>query len=1078
MGTTTIVETAATAIDSATTFLTDETIQVLTVQSAFEKDMLSEDSSMPHVGSAVSGPLMENDGYSSSCQTSMDQPTVDCKAISAASSGLESNERNALGADNVAMTIECLRARLLSERSISKSAKQQARQLAKKVMELEHNLKAEMARRRLSQIAAEQALTKLENAGVLLDSTQLDIFVREFDSRKGAPSYQDKENVARFSQSASFMNLRLKSERGSNVLDLNGHQNDSISAEVDQNPMKRQTELNNLILDRDKNGARDSDQLSENKGLDSQALLPECHNQQLVPVRGTGRSCRIFTKKDPRLANEEQMVECLDGKHKIIVCPSENENQQGPDSSDISEWVNGVSMLDGKSRSSSENGWTDRGQPDTGDVVGKMKQYSSEKDDSHSSADLLQRHAFVDLEAHLCDTSSTELLAEQKLKTNFRQNAQQSQVVKEVKKLLEHTKEFNALRQSQENVQMVWKQLAPLRSTSEQRTYLQCDFPMNTSESSTSSCKLSTAPKSMLHVQKERFDSELNSLQLQEPVTKNQKAVFYSSLRTQNSDENSSSIFGQERQSFERMTDKPSKVTRTIQGFQCVQEYKTHIPEKQFELNNSGVGMATDVLAHKDKASMPLSHLANDRNELVMDTPVDVIDCECKLLSVSNAALDTNHYTSSGSQSKDLCLAQEGKHLGSYMPLQVEADATCATTEVKYCTDDTPGDERKGIVRLSADCSSDASHRNGFNRKTYSRILDDSFSNGSVVARKGGIGKETLAEKLTQGRTCTGVFLKADLQRHKVHSKHVLDSFCNSSTSHIYRKSKQMEFRLPFGCYAEENDEHHWKPGNLDNLYKDVINRAQLPEIVAGGNKQGTGKPSVHQDQLNLQVQPLCNPFLPHKEARNNQRLLYEESITCKEKSGHHNHRREINGAPNSVPVSKHHSYEPCTAQFTSSQSHVHVTSERVQNVLMALRLAKEQIRESIDQRQIFPKNVNARNEDFQIVVNPRVYSNQDNNDPSERNIPLIPPLGYPVPRLNDEFKVGLFKDFKSPNFHSLATGHTINKFPSSSPAVVSNFKHYPLTTGSAITPQHTPFPYAPMSSYLDKKGTEVIFRR
>ncbi|TKY51690.1 micronuclear linker histone polyprotein isoform X1 [Spatholobus suberectus] len=76
--------------------------------------------------------------------------------------------------DSTAMTIEFLRARLLSERSISKSARQRADELAKKVMELEEQLRTVILQRKMAEKATADVLAILENQGISDVSEEFD----------------------------------------------------------------------------------------------------------------------------------------------------------------------------------------------------------------------------------------------------------------------------------------------------------------------------------------------------------------------------------------------------------------------------------------------------------------------------------------------------------------------------------------------------------------------------------------------------------------------------------------------------------------------------------------------------------------------------------------------------------------------------------------------------------------------------------------------------------------------------------------------------------------------------------------
>lgn len=68
--------------------------------------------------------------------------------------------------DSTAMTIEFLRARLLSERSVSRAARQRADQLAARVMELEEQLRVVTVQRKKAEKAAAEVLTILETQGI------------------------------------------------------------------------------------------------------------------------------------------------------------------------------------------------------------------------------------------------------------------------------------------------------------------------------------------------------------------------------------------------------------------------------------------------------------------------------------------------------------------------------------------------------------------------------------------------------------------------------------------------------------------------------------------------------------------------------------------------------------------------------------------------------------------------------------------------------------------------------------------------------------------------------------------------
>ncbi|KAF8395353.1 hypothetical protein HHK36_019299 [Tetracentron sinense] len=79
--------------------------------------------------------------------------------------GRLTNEKGSME-DSTAMTIEFLRARLLSERSVSRTARQRADGLAKRVLELEEQLKIVTLQRKKAEKAAAEVLAILENHGI------------------------------------------------------------------------------------------------------------------------------------------------------------------------------------------------------------------------------------------------------------------------------------------------------------------------------------------------------------------------------------------------------------------------------------------------------------------------------------------------------------------------------------------------------------------------------------------------------------------------------------------------------------------------------------------------------------------------------------------------------------------------------------------------------------------------------------------------------------------------------------------------------------------------------------------------
>ncbi|CAL4973037.1 unnamed protein product [Urochloa decumbens] len=113
-------------------------------------------------------------------------------------------------AESTAMTVDFLRARLLSERSVSRAAKERADELAKRVAELEEQVRAVTAQRRQAERAADEVLAILDSQGFgghLSDddddsASDKDGGEEEDDDAKGrgdtarAPGEQEEEEAA------------------------------------------------------------------------------------------------------------------------------------------------------------------------------------------------------------------------------------------------------------------------------------------------------------------------------------------------------------------------------------------------------------------------------------------------------------------------------------------------------------------------------------------------------------------------------------------------------------------------------------------------------------------------------------------------------------------------------------------------------------------------------------------------------------------------------------------------------------------------------------------------------------------
>lgn len=92
-----------------------------------------------------------------------------------------------------AMTIDFLRARLLSERSVSRAAKERADHLAKRVVELEEQLRTVTAQRRKAERAAAEVLAILDSQGFGRLSDAADDSGSEYEADTGDPNAGERD---------------------------------------------------------------------------------------------------------------------------------------------------------------------------------------------------------------------------------------------------------------------------------------------------------------------------------------------------------------------------------------------------------------------------------------------------------------------------------------------------------------------------------------------------------------------------------------------------------------------------------------------------------------------------------------------------------------------------------------------------------------------------------------------------------------------------------------------------------------------------------------------------------------------
>ncbi|KAL8538783.1 hypothetical protein ACS0TY_000699 [Phlomoides rotata] len=122
---------------------------------------------------------------------------------SSANEDREHSETNSMEESNL-NTIKFLRARLLSERSVSKTARQRTDELAKKVAELEDQLKFVALQRKKAEKATADVLAILENNGISDVSEEFDSCseqgesTEEFKARNGSLTSKETSTNAKF----------------------------------------------------------------------------------------------------------------------------------------------------------------------------------------------------------------------------------------------------------------------------------------------------------------------------------------------------------------------------------------------------------------------------------------------------------------------------------------------------------------------------------------------------------------------------------------------------------------------------------------------------------------------------------------------------------------------------------------------------------------------------------------------------------------------------------------------------------------------------------------------------------------
>ncbi|KAE8735740.1 Detected protein of unknown function [Hibiscus syriacus] len=179
------------------------------------------------------------------------------------------------------MTIEFLRARLLSERSVSKSARQRADELARRVAELEEQLRIVSVQRRRAEKETADVLSILENNGVSDVSEELDS-----NSEKDTPFASNMYNVSTKEEEGSVSSKvrRKVSEEHSGSDDLSSVSGRSLSWKGRKSASHSPEQYKDSLVRRQ-------------NSFSSMGFSPPKHRQ--------GKSCRQIRRRESRLVAEK-----------------------------------------------------------------------------------------------------------------------------------------------------------------------------------------------------------------------------------------------------------------------------------------------------------------------------------------------------------------------------------------------------------------------------------------------------------------------------------------------------------------------------------------------------------------------------------------------------------------------------------------------------------------------------------------------------------------------------------------------------------------------------------------------------
>ncbi|XAR52282.1 hypothetical protein NMG60_11020261 [Bertholletia excelsa] len=217
----------------------------------------------------------------------------------------EDQRKNASTEDSTAKTIESLRGQLSVERSVSKTARERADGLAKRVVELEEKLKIVSLQRKKAEMATADVLAILENHGVgeLSD---------EFDLSSDCSDRSDHSDQEMINCESHVGNNSPEVESSGGCKTRRNHTDEFSSSELESSSLPG----GSLSW---KSG-KDYSWSREKKYMDSSSRRRGSFSSSTSasPRHRTGKSCRQIRRRETRSAVEESQID------NSVLAPCEN----------------------------------------------------------------------------------------------------------------------------------------------------------------------------------------------------------------------------------------------------------------------------------------------------------------------------------------------------------------------------------------------------------------------------------------------------------------------------------------------------------------------------------------------------------------------------------------------------------------------------------------------------------------------------------------------------------------------------------------------------------------------------------